>query len=295
MENKKQYCDLHTHSAKSDGELTRAEVIEEAKKNHIGVLSITDHNIEFGDMDELQAKHPDIKLINGSEVSACYIVPDTGEEREIHIVALDFDNTEHFVSILRRNRFDNKQYVNSIIHKLRETGLEADFTYDDLRYELKQELIGRMAIARKLVSLDMVGDVYEAFDKFFGDFGQRKAYVKPDISKYIPLDTAVIEIRNAGGIPVLCHPYSYYLSEEQVVRLIQDFKKFGGMAMETLYSTYSSEQREQLKAYASNYGLFESAASDFHGRGKKCSLANRFPISYAEHLLAISKEERKSI
>ena len=160
---------------------------------------------------------------------------------------------------------------------------------------MKQELIGRMAIARKLVSLDMVGDVYEAFDKFFGDFGQRKAYVKPDISKYIPLDTAVIEIRNAGGIPVLCHPYSYYLSEEQVVRLIQDFKKFGGMAMETLYSTYSSEQREQLKAYASNYGLFESAASDFHGRGKKCSLANRFPISYAEHLLAISKEERKSI
>ena len=134
MENKKLYCDLHTHSIRSDAELTRAEVIEEAKKNNIGVLSITDHNIEFDDMDELQAKHPDIKLINGSEVSTCYIVPDTGEEREIHVVALDFENTEHFINVLKHNRFDSEQYVNSIIQKLREAGLEVNFTYDDLRY-----------------------------------------------------------------------------------------------------------------------------------------------------------------
>ena len=278
MENKKLYCDLHTHSIRSDAELTRAEVIEEAKKNNIGVLSITDHNIEFDDMDELQAKHPDIKLINGSEVSTCYIVPDTGEEREIHVVALDFENTEHFINVLKHNRFDSEQYVNSIIQKLREAGLEVNFTYDDLRYELNQEFIGRMAIARKLVSLGLVGDVYEAFDEFFGDFGQRKAYVRPDISKYIPLDIAIIEIKNAGGIPVLCHPYSYYLSEDQVVRLIQDFKKFGGLAMETLYSQYTSEQQEQLKAYANEYGLLQSAGSDFHGRGKKGSLNHRFPI-----------------
>lgn len=278
MEKKKLYCDLHTHSTRSDGALSRAEVIEEAIKNDIGILAITDHNISFDDLDELQTKYPDIKLVNGSEVSACYKVPDTGELREIHIVALDFENTEHFVNLLKHNRFDSEQYVNSIIQKLREAGLEANFTYDDLRNELKQEFIGRMAIARKLVSLGMVGDVYEAFDRFFGDFGQRKAYVKPNISKYIPLDAAIIEIINAGGIPVLCHPYSYYLSEDQVVRLIQDFKKSGGFAMETLYSQYTSEQQEQLKAYANEYGLLQSAGSDFHGRGKKGSLSHRFPI-----------------
>ena len=278
MENKKLYCDLHTHSTRSDGGLSRAEVIEEAIKNDIGALAITDHNISFDDLDELQTKYPDIKLINGSEVSACYKVPDTGELREIHIIALDFENTEHFINLLKHNRFDSEQYVNSIIQKLREAGLEVNFTYDDLRYELNQEFIGRMAIARKLVSLGLVGDVYEAFDEFFGDFGQRKAYVRPDISKYIPLDIAIIEIKNAGGIPVLCHPYSYYLSEDQVVRLIQNFKKFGGLAMETLYSQYTSEQQEQLKAYANKYGLLQSAGSDFHGRGKKGSLNHRFPI-----------------
>ena len=133
MENKKLYCDLHTHSTRSDGGLSRADVIEEAIKNDIGVLAITDHNISFDDLDELQTKYPNIKLINGSEVSACYTVPDTSELREIHIVALDFENTGHFINVLMHNRFDSEQYVNSIIQKLREAGLEVNFTYDDLR------------------------------------------------------------------------------------------------------------------------------------------------------------------
>lgn len=293
MENKKIFCDLHTHSTKSDGSLSRAEVIELAIKNDMGVLAVTDHNIPFDDIDELQAKYPDIRLINGSEVSTSYIVPDTGELREIHVVALDFDNTEHFVSLLRRNCYDSEDYVNRIIQKLREAGFEANFTYNDLRREMKQAFIGRMAVARKLASLGLVSDIEEAFDEYIGDFGERRAYVKPNVSKYIPFDIAVVEIRNAGEIPILCHPYSYNFTEKQVIRLIKNFKSCGGMAMETLYAAYTPGQQEQLRAYADDYGLMQSAASDFHGRGKKGSLANQFPISYAEQLLAISKEERK--
>lgn len=293
MESKKMYCDTHCHSLKSDGALSRAEVIEEAIKNDIGILAITDHNIPFDDLDELQTRYPDIKLINGSEVSTSYMVPDTDELREIHVVAFDFENTEHFANMLTHNRFDSEEYVNSIIQKLREAGLEANFTYSDLRSEMNQEFIGRMAIARKIVSLGLAKDVEEVFDEYIGDFGKRRAYVKPNVSKYIPLDVAVIEIRNAGGIPILCHPYSYNFQEEQVIRLIQDFKYCSGMAMETLYAAYTPKQQEQLKAYADEYGLMQSAASDFHGRGKKGSLANQFPISYAEKLLSISKDDRK--
>ena len=69
MENKKLYCDLHTHSTRSDGELSRAEVIELAIENNIGALAITDHNIPFDDLDELQKKYPEIRLINGAEIS----------------------------------------------------------------------------------------------------------------------------------------------------------------------------------------------------------------------------------
>ena len=292
MENKKLYCDLHTHSTRSDGELSRAEVVELAIENDIGALAITDHNKPFDDLDELQEKYPEIKLINGAEISVSYDVPETDEKKEIHVIALDFENTGRFVNILHRNNYDSKGYVNSIIQKLCEAGLKASFTYDDLCHELKQNFIGRMAIARKLVSLGLVGDVYEAFDEYFGDFGKRKAYVRPDISKYIPMDTAIIEIRKAGGIPVLCHPYSYNLPEEHIIRLIQNFKIFGGLAMETLYSQYTSEQQEQLKTYANEYGFLQSAASDFHGRGKKSSLSNQFPISIYYNLIKLKECEQ---
>ena len=168
------------------------------------------------------------------------------EMKEIHVVALDFENTEYFVSILHQNRYDSKDYVNSIIQKLCDEGLEANFTYDDLRAELNQEFIGRMAIARKLVSLGLVGSIEEAFDEYIGDFGKRKAYVRPNVSKYILMDTAIIEIRKAGGIPLLCHPYSYNLSEEQVIRLIQDFKNCGGLAINgnAVFAIYFRTARE---------------------------------------------------
>lgn len=290
MENKKLYCDLHTHSTRSDGELSRVDVIELAIENNIGALAITDHNIPFDDLDELQKKYPEIRLINGAEISTSYHIPGTDEMKEIHVVALDFENTEYFVSILHQNRYDSKDYVNSIIQKLCDAGLEANFTYDDLRAELNQEFIGRMAIARKLVSLGLVGSIEEAFDEYIGDFGKRKAYVRPNVSKYILMDTAIIEIRKAGGIPLLCHPYSYNLSEEQVIRLIQDFKNCGGLAMETLYSQYTSEQQEKLKTYANEYCLLQSAASDFHGRGKKGSLDHHFPISFYNEMADMKEQ-----
>ena len=72
--------------------------------------------------------------------------------------------------------------------------------------------------------------------------------------------------------------------------MIQDFKKCGGLAMETLYSQYTSEQQEKLKTYANEYGLLQSAASDFHGRGKKGSLDHHFPISIY-HDIANMKEQ----
>ncbi len=287
MKNKKLFCDLHTHSTRSDGEFSRSDVIELAIENNIGVLSITDHNIPFDDLEELQTRYPDIQLVNGSEISTRYRVPEIDEEREIHVIALDFENTEHFRDILQRNRLDTEAYVNRIIQRLRDAGLDAAFTYADLHREMKQEFISRMAIARKLVSLGLVSDIEEAFGEYIGDFGKRRAYVKPEVERYLPMNIAVAEIRKAKGIPVLCHPYSYNFSEEQVKRLIQDFKACGGLAMETLYAAYTPEQQEQLQTYADAYGLGQSAASDFHGRGKKYSLAQGYPVAIYERLIAL--------
>lgn len=277
--NMMKYCDFHTHSTRSDGELTRDKLIESAIKCNISALAITDHNIGFDDLDEMQKKYSGIKLINGAEVSTSYKLADTGELREIHIIALNFKNTDRFTKLLYDNRFDSEEYVNEIIKSLNKVGIDADFSYRDLKDKLNQEFIGRMAIARELVERKLVGSIDEVFDEYIGDFGNKRAYVKPYVSKYISMESAIHEIKKANGIAILCHPLSYQFTDEQLIHLVSDFKHNGGIAIESNYAIYNENQRNYVKELSRKFSLVESAASDFHGRGLKNTLDNSFPIS----------------
>ena len=60
--------------------------------------------------------------------------------------------------------------------------------------------------------------------------------------------------------------------------------------METLYSQYTYAQQKQLQAYADEYGILQSAASDFHGRGKKGSLDHHFPISFYNEMADMKEQ-----
>ena len=44
----KNCCDLHTHSAYSDGTLMPAEIVAEAEKIGLGAVALTDHNTVAG-------------------------------------------------------------------------------------------------------------------------------------------------------------------------------------------------------------------------------------------------------
>ena len=66
--------DLHIHTSKSDGILTPKEVIDEAVKNNVNVISICDHDTIEAYTDSLleYAKKNNIKLIYGVEISTKY-------------------------------------------------------------------------------------------------------------------------------------------------------------------------------------------------------------------------------
>jgi predicted metal-dependent phosphoesterase TrpH len=85
--------------------------------------------------------------------------------------------------------------------------------------------------------------------------------------KYMPLETCVKEICENGGVPVLAHPYHYHCTEEEVRKLIADFKKLtkGNPAgIEVYYSKYDKERRDILLKFAEEFMLYPSAASDRH-------------------------------
>ena len=123
------FVDLHTHTTRSDGMLPPRELVKAAYDVGIRVLAITDHNMTES-LAELRAEFPEMKLIQGAEVSARYI-DGTGVEHELHIIAVDFDpDNPKNKEMLARHQPDSRSRIEQILAKLRENGINLG-TYDD--------------------------------------------------------------------------------------------------------------------------------------------------------------------
>lgn len=291
------YCDFHCHSNHSDGEYSRREVIQRAiseNKDATLILAITDHNCAFDDLLELQKEFGDkILLISGSEVSATYHVPNSERKLEIHINALDYEqNHPVFLSMLQKNQHDKRSYIEMILSKLEAIGFHVVDSYEELKeFVLPSPHVGRMALARMMLKKNMVSTIDEAFDKYFGSYGERLCYVDSPY-KYVSIQEAVSAIRAANGIPVLCHPFFYDLDEKELKNLIRLFKEAGGLAIETEYSLYTQKQRAALRALAAEFNLGISAGSDYHGNSHE-SLYNQFPANIYEDLMNLKDRYSK--
>lgn len=155
-------ADLHCHSTCSDGSLSPSELIEQAHREGLKGLSITDH-------DSVEA-YPDvffsafkyrIQLIPGVEFSTHY------SNESVHILgySFDFENPDIHTLIAKhkQRRLDRNL---RILEKLREEGMPID----------PQELpatahgtIGRPHIAKLLVEKGYVPTPMTAFQKYIGD------------------------------------------------------------------------------------------------------------------------------
>ena len=279
------YVDLHTHTSLSDGVLKPMELIARAREAGIRILALTDHN-DTRDLTEYRAAFPDMTLIQGAEVT-CLHRDSAGRDHEIHLVALGFDPAhEGMQAMLRANQPDRRPYINKILAKLGELGIDVG-TYDELQAaNPDSNHFGRMQIAEEMVKRGYVETINEAFDVYMGAHGQRLAYVKNPLT-YVRLNDAIRCIRQAQGIPVLAHLYYYLMEELDYRTLVQTVALLSGGrgGMETEYAPYTRAQREELRAIADEYGLMHSCASDYHGKMVGETLAHGFRVEDCRPLL----------
>jgi hypothetical protein len=80
--------------------------------------------------------------------------------------------------------------------------------------------------------------------------------------KWPTADQACEVIREAGGVPVLAHPYWDVKDPEKVERLIRALDIDG---IEVYYPSHTREQTAHLLQLASELGLAATASSDYHG------------------------------
>lgn len=279
------YLDFHVHSNLSDGVHSVQDLMEQAQKCGIDLMAITDHNYTM-DLQQLKKDYPHITLIQGSEVS-CKYKASNKEEQELHVVALGFNpENEKMKKVLAKNQPDRRPYLNRILARLAECGIHIG-TYEELVKDYPESKhVGRCQIAMKMKRLGYVETSEEAFDKYIGEFGERRAYVKSPLD-YISLEECIDAILDANGIAILAHLYYYRLDDEGNRKLLQYFKELTGEqgGMETDYLRYTEEQRTYLRMLADTYGLLHSAGSDYHGKEEGEVLEGNFLCSDFQPLI----------
>lgn len=284
------YIDLHTHTNRSDGSMDPQALVDLARESGVGILAITDHNRTM-DMTQLRRNNPDLWLIQGAEVSCCY--QDTsGRRRDVHVVALGFDpENEEMQELLARNSPDRRPYIEKILARLRENGIDVGAYEDIQRSAPESDHFGRLQIAKEMVRLGFVADIDEAYDEYIGAFGKRRAYV-PNPLKYATLEEAVQTILATGGVAVLAHLFYYQLDDAENHILVRKFKGLTGDrgGLETEYACYTDEERARLRnEFAAPYNLTPSCASDFHDLQDGDTLAHKFRQADYEKLLETLK------
>lgn len=253
--------DLHIHSTASDGTLSPGEILALSQRLHLGAIAITDHDTIDGSKEALRIGiPPSVKFLTGIEVSAS---PPASFHcsGSFHILGYsirtddsDLNQTLHVLQEARKSRNPR------IISLLNQLGF--DLSLHDILNEVGQEgLLGRPHIARCMVKKGFVRSIDEAFDKFLGK--GKPAYV----DKYrIDSSRAIELILNAGGIPVLAHPFLLRAdSEEFLESLIVTLKSMGLKGIEVYYPDHSPAHIDQYREMAKRNGLLMTGGTDFHG------------------------------
>ena len=249
--------DMHMHTYYSDGDLSPNELIEKALKNNIGTMAITDHNTIEGLRNFDNSYKDKIEIINGIELSAKSL------KGTMHILGYDIDIENKILNDkmheLKNNSFQREI---SLIEQLKKD-YEIEFDYQDIINLLNSNHnLGRPDLAKLLIKYGKAKTVNEAFEKYLVSVNKK---IK-GINKELDYNECINLILKSGGIPVLAHPKSLKLNEEELATLLEKMKLSGLMGIEVYHPTHNDEERKIFLKFANKYKFLISGGTDYHGK-----------------------------
>lgn len=262
--------DLHIHTNNSDGILSPLEVIDEAIKNGVDIISITDHDsIESYD-DNLYnyAKEKNIRIITGVEISTKIA------KAGIHVLGYNIDiNNEELINKLKLLRNARHDYLYNVGNKLKELGYIVNL---DKLNEI--DAVTKAHIAEDIITNEKNRDLLlKVFNHMPGKGEFIELIMNEGCPAYVRKETitpkeAATLIRKAHGQVVLAHPVAYQyedgLTEEDILSLIKDMEA-DGIEANYIYISRNNEvinDIDKWNIFARNNNLFSTIGSDFHNK-----------------------------
>ncbi len=245
--------DLHTHSLRSDGALSPADLVRRAAARGVKVQALSDHDTLAG-VAEAAATGGDlgVRIIPATELNT------ESEWGDAHVLGYFVDPEDsELEERLRWLRSNRGRRIELMVEKLNALGYAVDLARV---LEIAQSgALGRPHLAQALFEKGYVSTYDEAFDTL----------IAKDSSAYVPrvgLDPieAVTLVRTHGGVPSLAHPGTVIGLDAVLPKLVA-----AGLAgIEAYYGDHSPEMTARCLALAREHGLVPTGGSDFHGRGE---------------------------
>jgi predicted metal-dependent phosphoesterase TrpH len=257
--------DLHTHTDRSDGTASPAQLIDEAQALNLEALGITDHDTLDGyDTAAPLAAEAGLELVCGIELSTRPDPPPDGSRPpSVHLLGyfLQTPAAPQFRDWIRGHQESRRERNRKLIAKLNSLGV--DITLEEVQV-LGKHLTGRPHFAKVLLRKGYVKTNQEAFDRYLAD--NASASVEREEPELVE---GVRRIRDGGGLPSLAHPVRLPVRdraslEALLVTLIDN----GLQGLEVYHSEHNPEDTALYQELAAKFQLIETGGSDYHGDNK---------------------------
>ena len=245
--------DLHTHSLRSDGALSPAELVRRAAARGVRIQALSDHDTLAGVADAVATgTELGVRIIPATELNT------ESEWGDAHVLGYFIDPAdaalEERLRWLRENR---GRRIELMVEKLNALGYAVEL---GRVLEIAQGgALGRPHLAQALLEKGYVKSYDAAFDTLIAK--DSPAYVAR--VGLTPLE-AVTLVREHGGVPSLAHPGTVVELDALLPKLVA----VGLAGIEAYYGSHSPEMTVACLARARLHDLVPTGGSDFHGRGE---------------------------
>ena len=271
--------DLHTHTINSDGDFTTEEILIEAEKSGIEILSITDHN-------NITA-YEDLKKIPVDEIFSGKIIIGTEFEftkdgRLFDMLGYGFDP-----NILNKTQIIKDGMIHStvegqtkILNQLKKVCDSLGILYSSNLGIKTANNMANDVMLDNILLFEENKDILNKMGIYDRASFYRQHFCEPQSPFYIDETEGKFDvfyvtkaIHEAGGKTFLAHPFVYKLPNLR--SFLDELVSYGILdGIECEHRKHSNEEIEWIKKYCDEHNLLKSGGSDKHTINHQIGYAN---------------------
>lgn len=257
--------DLHTHTDRSDGSTSPADLVRLAVREGVEALGVADHDTLAGyDAAVPAAAESGLELVCAVELSTRPSEPKTSGKRQPSVHLLGYwllsPPSNEFRCWLKSQQESRRRRNLELVAKLEQLGVPVSLDEAEV-YGRNQ--VGRPHFARVLCDKGYVSNLQEAFDLYLAD--EAKASVEREEPT---IEEGIQRITESGGMAALAHPVRLPQRGLELASLLKRLMDVGLQGIEVFHSEHSAENTANYGELAHRFDLIPTGGTDFHGENK---------------------------